>query len=149
LPIEPPSVAFVEPRNTTDSTGVDSGKTRSSLILPTLSLVGGIIQGACAILIASSSLKVLVGLTALAAAMKSSRFHSDVVRIPLIVISSALACWTLFVVWNGWRLRNRTAARWRKKSLTFRQKLAICVSVASALVTLSLVIGEIVVHPIF
>jgi hypothetical protein len=124
-------------------------ETHGSVLLSGVSVVSGIIQGACAILVASSSLKLLVGLAGLAAAMKSSRLHSEPVRIPLIVISTVLALVTLFVLWNAHRLRNLPAARWRKRRLALSAKLAIGFSLGSALLTIALVIVELTIHPFF
>ena len=120
-----------------------------SVLLSGISIVSGIIQGACAILVASSSLKILVGLAGLAAAMKSSEFHSEGVRLPLMAISTVFALVTLFVLWNGHRLRNLPSARWRKRELSLRAKLAIGFSMTSALITLVLVAAELYIHPIF
>jgi hypothetical protein len=122
---------------------------QSSVLLSGASVVSGIIQGACAILVASSSLKLLVGLAGLAAAMKSSRLHSEPVRIPLMAISTVLALVTLFVLWNARRLRNLPSARWRRRTLSLRTKLAICFSLVSAIATLALVIAELAIHPFF
>lgn len=121
----------------------------SSIFFSGVSIVSGIIQGACAILVASSSLKILVGLAGLAAAMKSSQIHSEPVRLPLMAISTIFAVVTLFVLWNGHRLRNLPSARWRKRELSLRSKLAIAFSLASALITLFLVATELYIHPIF
>jgi hypothetical protein len=123
--------------------------TQSSVLLSGVSVVSGIIQGACAILVASSSLKILVGVAGLAAAMKSSQLHSEPVRLSLMVISTVLAVVTVFVLWNGYRLRNLPSARWRKRTLSLGTKLAILFSLATALVTVALIIGEVAIHPIF
>ncbi len=135
------------------ATSINEGETepkaQHSVILSGVSVVSGIIQGACAILVASSSLKVLVGLAGLAAAMKSSELHAETVRIPLIGIAVVSSVTTLFVIWNGWRMRNRASASWRKRKLSLRSRIAIGLSVATALISLVLVAGEIMVHPLF
>jgi hypothetical protein len=134
--------------SSTESAGAEPVADRS-VLLSGVSIVSGIIQGACAILVASSSLKILVGLAGLAAAMKSSEIHSEPVRLPLMAISTVFAVVTLFVLWNGHRLRNLSSARWRKRELNPRAKLAIGFSMASALITLILVAAELYIHPIF
>ncbi len=119
------------------------------LLLSTSSLVGGLVQGVCAVLVASSTLRVFAGIGSLAAAVKSSSIHSDAVRIPLMLISTALAILTLFVLWNARRLRNLTSARWRKRPLTSRQKMTIAISLVSSILSLVLAAGEAIVHPLF
>lgn len=120
-----------------------------SLLVSGVALLGSIVEGACAILVASASAKLFVGLGAAAAAMKASRLHADVVRIPVLLASAAAALLMLFVLWNGWRARNRPAARWRKQPMTTRDKLSLAVTLFASVLTLALVVGEAVVHPIF
>jgi hypothetical protein len=122
---------------------------RPSLLLSASALVGGIVEGACALLVASSSAKVFVGLGAVAAAMKSSRLHADIVRIPVMVVSAAASVFILVVLWNAWRARNLSTAHWRKRRLSFREKLSFCVTLLASVLTLGLVIGEAIEHPIF
>jgi hypothetical protein len=117
-------------------------------VLSAASLAGATIQGVCAILVASSSLKVLLGVAGVAAAVKTSSLHSDKIRVPLMLISAALASLTLYVLWNGWQLRKQPAARWRIRSLSRGQKLGIGFSLAASVTSWLLVIVEAVVHPI-
>jgi hypothetical protein len=120
-----------------------------SLWLAMASTIGGIIQGACAVLVASSSVKGLVSVAALAGALKASKLHSEIVRVPLMVVSVLLSCLTLFVLWNAHRMRNLPSARWRKRPLTGRQWLAILFSLLLSLITLALVVYEVMLHPLF
>jgi hypothetical protein len=120
-----------------------------SLWLAMASTVGGLVQGACAVLVASSSLKGLVSVAALAGALKASKLHSDIVRVPLMAVSVLLSCLSLFVLWNAHRMRNLPSARWRKRPLTSRQWLAILFSLSLSLLTLVLVVYEAMLHPLF
>jgi len=122
---------------------------RTSVLLSVTSFAGGIIQGACAILVASSTAKIFLGVAGLAGALKTSEFHSEIVRLPLMAVSTILALVTLFVLWNAQRMRNLPSARWRKRALTTRQKAGIAFSLAAAVITLVLVVAEITIHPIF
>src|SRR5512146_448807 len=122
---------------------------QSSVLLSVASMVAGVIQGACAVLVASSGAKVLLGIAGLAAALKTSEFHREPVRIPLMALSAGLAFITLFVLWNGHRMRNLPSARWRKRGLTLRQKTGIGFSLATSILTLVLVVAELIIHPFF
>ena len=122
---------------------------RTSVLLSATSVAAGIIQGACAILVASSTAKIFLGIAGLAAAVKTSELHADIVRIPMMLVSTILSLVTLFVVWNAHRLRNLPSARWRKRSLTTRQKLGISFSLTASILTLVLVVAEIIIHPLF
>ena len=119
-----------------------------SLLLSSAAFVGSLVEGACAILVASASAKLFVGLGAVAGAVKASRLHSDIVRIPVLLVSAAAALITLLVLWNSWRARNRSAARWRTKPMTLQQKFSLAISLLASVLTLALVIGEAIEHPI-
>jgi hypothetical protein len=120
-----------------------------SLLLSSAAFVGSLVEGACAILVASASAKLFVGLGAVAGAVKASRLHSDIVRIPVLLVSAAAALITLLVLWNAWRARNRSAARWRKRPMTLREKFSFAVTLLASVMTLALVVGEAIEHPIF
>jgi hypothetical protein len=119
-----------------------------SLLLSSAAFVGSLVEGACAILVASASAKLFIGLGAVAGAVKASRLHSDIVRIPVLLVSAAAALITLLVLWNSWRARNRSAARWRTKPMTLREKFSLAISLLASVLTLALVIGEAIEHPI-
>jgi hypothetical protein len=120
-----------------------------SLLLSSAAFVGSLVEGACAILVASASAKLFVGLGAIAGAVKASRLHADIVRIPVLLVSAAAALITLLVLWNAWRSRNRSAARWRKKPMTLREKFSFAIALLASVLTLALVFGEAIEHPIF
>ena len=120
-----------------------------SLLLSSAALVGSLVEGACAILVASASAKLFVGLGPVAGAVKASRLHSDIVRIPVLLVSAAAALITLLVLWNGWRARKRSAARWRKKPMTLREKFSFAITLVASVLTVALVVGEVIEHPIF
>jgi heme/copper-type cytochrome/quinol oxidase subunit 2 len=120
-----------------------------SLLLSSAAFVGSLVEGACAILVASASAKLFVGLGAVAGAVKASRLHADIIRIPVLLVSAAAALITLLVLWSAWRARNRSAARWRKKPLTLREKFSIAITLVASVLTLALVVGEVIEHPVF
>jgi fumarate reductase subunit C len=121
----------------------------TSLLLSSVALAGSLVEGACAILVASASAKLLLGLAAVAGAVKASRLHADIVRIPVLLVSAAAALITLLVLWNAWRARNRSAARWRKRPMKLREKFSFAVTLFASVLTLALVVGEAIEHPIF
>ena len=117
-------------------------------LVSALALIGGLVQGVCAILVATSSVKLFLGVASVAAAMQTSRFHADIIRVPVMLVSAVLAGISLFTVWNGWRLRNLPSARWRKRPLSTPRKLGIAFTIVTSVAALVLVIAEGVVHPI-
>ena len=140
------------PVNETDLISpVDAAQKSSfhSLSLSIAALVGSLVEGVCAILVASASAKLFLGLGAVAGAVKASRLHADIVRIPVLLVSTAAALISLLVLWNAWRARNRSAARWRKRPMTLRGKFTFGVTLLASVMSLSLVLGEAIEHPIF
>ena len=105
-----------------------------------------VLQGVCAFMVMSSSLKVAIGLGSFAAATASSRFHSAPVRIPLMIAAAIGATLTLYVLWNGWRLRRRPSAQWRRRPLTAGQRSRIALALGSAVFSWALVIAELLIH---
>jgi len=120
-----------------------------SLLLSSAAFVGSLVEGACAILVASASAKLFVGLGAVAGAVKASRLHADIVRVPVLLVSAAAALITLWVLWNSWRARNRSAARWRKRPRTLPERFSFAFALLASVLTLALVVGEAFEHPIF
>jgi hypothetical protein len=128
----------------------ESNRTSSpSLLLSSAAFLGSLVEGACAILVASGSVKLFVGLGAVAGVVKASRLHADIIRIPVLLVSAAAAVIMLVVLWNSWRARNRSAARWRKKPMTLREKFSAAITLLASVLTLALVVGEAIEHPIF
>jgi hypothetical protein len=75
--------------------------------------------------------------------------HADIIRIPVLLVSAAAAVIMLAVLWNSWRARNRPAARWRKKPMTLREKFSFAITLVASVLTVALVVGEVIEHPIF
>jgi hypothetical protein len=120
-----------------------------SLLLSGAAFVGSLVEGACAILVASASAKLLVGVGAIAGAVKASRLHADLIRIPVLLVSAGAAIIMLVVLWNGWRARTRSAAGWRKRPMTAREKFSFAFTLLASVMTLALVVGEAIEHPFF
>ncbi len=126
---------------------VEEGKPHNRIIrLGASSLAAAAIQGACALLMLANSVKVALGISSMVAAGSSSFLHSDPVRIPLMFGTAIAATVTLYVIWNGWRLRRNPAARWRRQPLSKRERWAVALGLTSSLLSWALVIGEFVAH---
>jgi len=121
-------------------------KGTSEMKLSLAALTSATIQGICAFLIAMNSVKLALGMTSAATAGGSSLIHSDPVRLALRYVSAALATATLYVIWNGWRLRNRREAQWRRVPLSKREKWMIAFGLFSAVASWFLIIAEVYAH---
>ncbi len=139
---------LVEQAKTQQITGprLKNHKLASEMRLSFAALTSATIQGVCAFLVAMNAAKLALGLTSVATAGKSSLVHSDAVRLALRYVSAALATATLYVIWNGWRLRNRRESQWRRVPLSRREKWMIWFGLFSAAASWFLIIAEVYAH---
>jgi hypothetical protein len=111
-----------------------------------------LLQSACTAVMAVSGVRVIIGLGALAAASGLNRpatgFHSDAIRIPMMVIAITGSLINLYVIWRIRSLRNRPAAQWRRIPPTPRQIRSEWFQIALAILTFLLVIAEWFTHRI-
>lgn len=126
--------------------GLPREKLASEKRLSWAALASAAIQGLCVFAVAANSVKVVLGITSVAASGSSSFIHSDPVRVTLRYVSAFLATATLYVIWNGWRLRKRAASTWRRLPLTKNQRWAIGLGLLSAFASWFLIIAEIFAH---
>jgi hypothetical protein len=115
------------------------------------SLVIAILQSACTAVIAISGIRVAIGLTALAAAAgfdtPAKGFHSDAIRIPMMIVALGGALLNLYLVWHIRRLRNRPAAQWRRVPLTAKKLASERLQIGLSVLTLLLLVTEWLTHP--
>ena len=122
----------------------DSTEARQSLrTLGGVSLAVALLQSLCTAVFAVSGIRVVIGLSALAAVSgvyaPAKGFHQDAIRIPMLIFAAAGALVNLGVVAWIWRLRARPSAQWRRREISSRQKRSERLQVVLAVVTLILV----------
>jgi hypothetical protein len=115
------------------------------------SLVFAVLQSACTAVIAISGVRVAIGLTALAAAAginaPAKGFHSDIVRIPMMVFALLGACVNLYIVGRVRRLRANPASQWRQTPVPKTKLNSERLQIALSVITLLLLLAEWVTHP--
>jgi hypothetical protein len=114
--------------------------------LAAAALTTSLIQGICIFAVGINAAKVALGISSVAASGGAAWIHSDPVRIVLRYLSAFLSIATLWVIWNGWRLRKRSAASWRKVPVSKREKWAVAFALASSLLSWVLIIVEVFAH---
>jgi hypothetical protein len=116
-----------------------------------VSLAMALLQSLCTAVFAISGLRVVIGLTALAAVSgiyaPARGFHQDAIRIPMLIFAAAGSLVNLAVLAWIWHLRSRPSAKWRQRELTPKQKRSERLQVALAIITLILVGLETWTHP--
>jgi hypothetical protein len=110
-----------------------------------------LLQSACTAVIAISSVRVAIGLGALAAAAgvhaPARGFHQDAIRIPMMLLALAGSLVNLLVIWKIRKLRKKPAARWRQKEIPSQKLRSENFQIALSLVTLLLLAAEWITHP--
>jgi hypothetical protein len=115
------------------------------------SLVIAVLQSACTAVIAISGVRVVIGLTALAAAAgvnaPARGFHSDAIRIPMMILAFCGAVVNLYVIGRIRRLRARPASQWRQTPVPPSKLRSERLQIALSVITLLLLLAEWVTHP--
>ena len=116
------------------------------------SLGFAIVQGVCATAVFVSGISTALGLSTVAAATAAgpaTGFHANRFRIPMLALAGVCAVINLFLFWNAERMRRNPAARWRMRPLTGRQRLEKWFQLGASVLTLLLIAGELLAHPLF
>jgi len=123
---------------------------RRSWIVGLTSLLFIVLQSACTAVIAISGVRVLIGLGALAAAAglhtPAIGFHSDAIRIPMMVLAVGGSVVNLYVLWRIRSLRARASSQWRAQPVSASKTRAEGFQIALAVITLILVAAEYATH---
>jgi len=119
--------------------------------LGSASFLFALLQSLCTAVLTISSIRVVIGLSALAAASgvyaPARGFHQDAIRIPMLVLAAAGAVINLAVLAWIRHLRNRPSAQWRRREIPAKEKRSERLQIILALVTLALVGLETWTHP--
>ena len=109
-----------------------------------------LLQSACTAVMAISGVRVLIGLSALAAASGLGRpaggFHQDRIRIPMMLVAVGGSLLNLYVIWRVRSLRARSASRWRVTPPTAKHLWSERFQLALSALTLILVFAEWLTH---
>jgi hypothetical protein len=138
----------------TEHTGVPAQQRQrqGSWLVGLTSFIFVLLQSACTAVMAVSGLRLLIGLGSLAAASVIPGFifsiHTDIIRIPMMVIAVLGSVLNLYVVWRIRSLRARPESQWRVHPVTAKQRRSETIQVVLSILTLLLVAGEILAHQI-
>jgi hypothetical protein len=112
--------------------------------------VFALLQSACTAVLAISGFRVLIGLSALAAAAgvhaPAKGFHQDAIRIPMMIVALVGSLANLYSLWRVRSLRARPASQWRVQPLTAAKRRSERLQFVLAVLTLVLLVAEWVTH---
>lgn len=124
--------------------------TRRSWIVALTSFLFVLLQSVCTAVMALSGLRLLIGVTSLAAASVVPgfliRFHADRIRIPMLIVAVLGAVINLYVLWRVHSLRSRHASQWRVQAASAQQKRSDLSQWIISFLTLGLAVAESVFH---
>jgi hypothetical protein len=127
-------------------------RSAATKLLTWSSLIIAVLQSLCTAVLAVSGIRVLIGLTALAAAAGSSApakgYHSDAIRIPMMAMALLGSLLNLYLVWHIRRLRHRPAARWRLAPVSAKKLASERLQIILSILTLLLLAAEWITHPL-
>jgi len=110
-----------------------------------------LLQSLCTAVLTINSIRLGIGLAALAAggiAAPVLSFHRDAIRIPMLSLAVAGAVINLLVLAWIRHLRSRPESQWRRREITKQQRRSERLQMAMAILTLTLVALEMWTHPI-
>ena len=109
-----------------------------------------LLQSACTAVTAISGLRLLIGLTSLTAASLIPGFlftiHTDLIRIPMLIVAVAGSLVNLYVLWRIRSLRSRPSSQWRIQPPTAKQLRSERFQFVLSVLTLVLVVIESAIH---
>ena len=128
-----------------------SEASRPSLWIANLgSLLFILLQSACTAVMAISGFRLLIGLSALAAASgvyaPARGFHQNAIRIPMMLLALVGSLANLYSVWRVRSLRARPASKWRMQLVSTAKLRSERLQVALAILTLLLLVAEQITH---
>ena len=132
-----------------DAARDDTEKGRSWVIGLT-SLFFILLQSACTAFMALSGVRLLLGVSSLAAAVAGTSFlisiHGEAIRVPMEMVAVAGSAVNLYAIWRVRSLRRRPSSQWRVEPVTAKKKSAETIQIMLAVATLLLVVIECALH---
>lgn len=128
---------------------VVEGRSLRSWILALTSLLFVLLQSACTAVMAISGLRLLIGVTSLAASILPSfifEIHAERIRIPMLILAVLGSIVNLYVLRRMSSLRSRPASQWRTQPVTPKQRWSEKLQFVISLLTLALVVVESLLH---
>ena len=123
---------------------------RSRGVIAWSSFFFALLQSICGAIVAINGLRVAIGIGAFAlstgAGAAMVRFHTDAIRVPMIVLALLGSLLNLAILMHVRHLRNRPASQWRQKPLSVGQKRSELAQLVLSLAALVLIGVEEYLH---
>ncbi len=142
----------LEPINSqeTSSPSVPNELVRNRGVIAWSSFFFALLQSICGAIVAINGLRVAIGIGSLALSTGAGAaivgFHTDAIRVPMIVLALVGSLLNLAILMHVRHLRSRPASQWRQKPLSTGQKRSELVQLVLSLATLVLIGVEEYLH---
>lgn len=134
----------------TESKLLPSQVTSAQTVVAWSGFMFALLQSVCTFFTALDGLRLLIGAGALAAILQAGtfwdHFHTNWIRVPMVVLAFAGSVLNLLILRRIWRLRNHPAAQWRRVPVSPRKIRMERLQFALSVITLALVGIEEVLH---
>lgn len=141
---KPPEPAGTEPQI------LPAEVTSTQTVLAWSGFVFALLQSVCTFFTALDGLRLLIGAGALMAAFQAGtvwdHFHTNWIRVPMVLLAFAGSVLNLLILRRIWRLRNHPAAQWRRMAASPRKIRMERLQFALSVITLALITVEEVTH---
>jgi len=134
----------------TESKLLPSQVTSAQTVVAWSGFVFALLQSVCTFFTALDGLRLLIGAGALMSVLQAGtvwdHFHTNWIRVPMVVLAFVGSILNLLILRRIWRLRNRPAAQWRGVPVSPRKIRMERLQFALAVITLALISVEEVTH---
>lgn len=140
----------VEPQPLRQNSSLRFWEARRFLTIGSLGLA--IVQGVCATSVFFGSVSTALGFSSLivaTAAGPATGLHANKFRLPMLAFAGLGSFLNLALLWNAERMRRNSAARWRIRPLTRKERTEKWIQLCASVLALLLIAGELVAHPLF
>jgi hypothetical protein len=124
--------------------------TNAQAVVAWSGFIFAVLQSVCTFFMALDGLRLLIGAGALALIVHAGtvwdHFHTNWIRVPMVVLAFAGSALNLLILRRIWRLRNHPAAQWRRVPVSLRKIRMERLQFALSVITLTLITIEEVTH---
>jgi hypothetical protein len=119
---------------------------RAAIASSGASLLLAAVEAVCVFVVSANGVAALVGSSGIALVEGARMFHQAAIRLPLLILATAVALFNLWMLFNSWRLRRAPAAQWRIRPLQAPERRRIVLIAVLSLIALLFVAAELFLH---
>jgi len=103
-------------------------------------------EAVCVFYVSAAKSGFALASASIAASGWATVLHRDIFRIPILAVAMAGSLLSVYLLWHAQRLRAASAAAWRRRQLTRKERWRIGTVLALSLMTMIVTAAEILIH---